>query len=420
MKKALFLVAFTVLLFSSAFAQELIIHDTFSRSDIAPWQDACCYRTDGTKSCGDGSNWCYGTRIVGISGGKAFLSTEARNLSSMHYTIYTRIPNFNWYMEIESSNNNDLVGLFWWSEQQSPYTIVLNRHSNTIQVYYYDDLISKFLLEDYPFTYNYQIPYNFGSGYRYWQINITKSGNTTKLYINGVKVLERNCTTAAQKIGIEVFNPLSDTTVYVDNIIFYSTTPTKLIPIVNITATSYVITYGTPVTISCYAIPSTLRVNIYYLNQRVSNPYTAILPVGNHYFYCESEETEEYWSGSDSLVVQVLGQPPTTTTLPQVTPIENISKPIPQLVNETEWREAGFGWALFFFSPIGLITFMSLVVSAVISRVGGWVFGVVSFLFMWFILVYFTGILPDWLFITLVVVAGFIVASVVRQFVMGK
>lgn len=419
MKKGLFIITFLVFISCSVLAQELIIYDTFSRGDIPPWQDVCCYRTDGTKSCGSGDNWCYGTRIAGISGGKAFLSTEARNLSTMYYTLYTLVPDFNWYVEIESSNNNDLIGLGWWSEQYNPFTIVLNRNSSVIQNYHYDDLITKYLLEDYPFTYNYQLPYNFGSGYRFWAINITKSGNLTRLYINGVKVLERNCSTPAQRIMIEVFNPVSSTTVYVDNVIFYSTTRVKYLPIVNISATAYRVNYGTPVTISCQAIPSTLNLKVYYLNQRISNPYTAVLPAGYHYFYCESEETEQYWSGSDSLIVEVLNQT-VTTTLPVPSPMPNVSQPIPQLVNETEWREAGFGWALFFFSPIGMITIASLVVSAIVSRVGGWVFGVVSFIFFWFVLVYFTGILPDWLFIVLVIISAFIVANIIRQFVMGK
>jgi hypothetical protein len=101
----------------------------------------------------------------------------------------------------------------------------------------------------------------------------------------------------------------------------------------------------------------------------------------------------------------------TTTTLPPAQ-IPNASRPVPQLVNETEWVEAGYGWALIFVSPIGLITIITLVVSAVIARFSGTQFGIISFLFLWFILVLFTGVLPTWIFLVLIIIAGFILVKV--------
>jgi hypothetical protein len=425
MNKKLILTSLVVLVLLSGLAKavwDIILQDNFERSDIPPWQDTCCYRSDGSKTCGDGSNWCFGQRIAEIISGKVYLFAEPNNLTSIRYTFPTRIKDFNWHVEIH--NYDEEVTIFEWQSEGYTVQIRLNRKRNMIE-YVEDDIYSQYLMSEYPYTVDSQVPYNFGTGARVWDVNITKNGLNVRVYINGTKVLDVTSSEEiyANSIIMASFSPTVSTSTSFDNVVFVSTSVTKQTPTVTISVSpDYIVTYGTQTTVSCTVEPPNLRLHLYYFQTEVSIPYTAVLPMGNNYFRCESEETDQYYSAFDSTIVQVTGVGTTTTIIPPhvpPSPIENASKPIPQLVNEEEWRNAGFGWALIFFSPIGLITMFSLIISAVVARIAGVVFGVVAFMFIWFILVLFTGILPDWLFIVLVIVAGFITANALRQYVFG-
>jgi len=437
MNKKLILTSLVVLVLLSGLAKavwDVILQDNFERSDIPPWQDTCCYRSGSSKVCGDGSNYCFGQRIAEIISGRAYLFAEPTNLTSIRYTFPTAIKDFNWHVEIKSPSEGEVIMLEWWSNLTNVGTgyaqIRLNRDKNLIE-YVEDDIYTQYLISEYPYRTNYSVPYNFGTGARVWDVNITKNGLNIIAYINGTKVLDVTSSKEiyARAIIMASFSPTVSTSTSFDNVIFVSTSTTKQTPTVTISVSpAYIVTYGTQTTVSCTVEPPNLKLHLYYFQTEVSIPYTAVLPLGYNWFRCESEETDQYYSASSVAKVEVTEvgattttTTTTTTTIPYVppSPIENASKPIPQLVNEEEWRNAGFGWALIFFSPIGLITMFSLIVSAVVARIAGVVFGVIAFMFIWFILVLFTGILPDWLFIVLVIVAAFITANTLRQYVFG-
>lgn len=103
-----------------------------------------------------------------------------------------------------------------------------------------------------------------------------------------------------------------------------------------------------------------------------------------------------------------------TTTIPT-----NFTQPISP-INETEWRENGFGWILFFFTPIGLTTMLCIGIGAVVGRFAGVEFGIAAFCFLLFIMVVFSGMFPTWLVVIFILLAAGIVVYFTRGIFIGK
>jgi len=107
----------------------------------------------------------------------------------------------------------------------------------------------------------------------------------------------------------------------------------------------------------------------------------------------------------------------TTTTVPPVNVTPTPIEPIPA-INQTEWHEAGYDWALPFFTPLFIVSFVIAVVAGVIARIGGMTMGGVSALLMVLVMTLF-GIYPLWVGIVFLIIAGFIITKLVVEAV-GK
>jgi len=82
-------------------------------------------------------------------------------------------------------------------------------------------------------------------------------------------------------------------------------------------------------------------------------------------------------------------------------------------LNATEWQEAGYGWALFLFSPMFMATIIGIAISGIVAmKAGGGrkllVF-TITFLSLVFIFM-LAGAYPSWLGIVFIIVAGALVA----------
>jgi len=101
----------------------------------------------------------------------------------------------------------------------------------------------------------------------------------------------------------------------------------------------------------------------------------------------------------------------TTTTPTGVQPIGGL--------NATEWQEAGYGWALFLFSPMFIVTIIGIAIAGLIAgKVGGEQKGLVfaiAFLALVFIFM-LAGAYPSWLGIVFIIIAGALVAWFAKGF----
>jgi hypothetical protein len=116
MNKKLILTSLVVLVLLSGLAKavwEIIFQDNFERSDIDPWTNVCCYRSDSSKSCGDNAGWCGPTRKAIIYNGKLALLSEPLNLSGVWYQLPTKIKDFNWYVEVQSDSSTEIMSFNW-------------------------------------------------------------------------------------------------------------------------------------------------------------------------------------------------------------------------------------------------------------------------------------------------------------------
>jgi hypothetical protein len=421
MKKVLIpAVFFLLLLFVGARAQpQQLLDDQFTRSLIAPWEKTIL------------SPCSPPTTDVNISGTpyQFLMHTYQTNcLSFASYRFGSFVNDFSWQTYFWVSwSEHDILIMEWWDGEGNLMSVRFNRDKGVLEFDHTYGSITNFLTRTYPdWATTYSVPFDFGSAGQSFDFNITKVGNNIKVYrTDGGVTLIADWTSPyanvrARSIALARYNPSTSNNGVLDETTFYSLTTVKAIPSINLTVSpARNVTYGTEQMISCTINPPTIPITLYYFTTPVTNPYRATLPVGNHYFRCESNETADYYSYYASQVVEVYGAITPTTTVPS--PIPNVSQPVPQLVNETEWRQAGYGWALFFVSPIGLITFVTLFVSAgmakLVGQPSGVYFGIIAFIFLWLLLVMFTGILPTWIFLVIVVIAGFIVAQVAKKII---
>jgi hypothetical protein len=397
------------LLFSLANAQ-LILDDDFKRTEIAPW----------TKFI---SPPCSApTTDVSIAGNEFLRHTYAANcLAWAQYRLSTYVNDFEWNVSFWVSwSERDVLIMEWVEPGVGVVSIRFNRDKNLLEFDTYYGSIMNFQTRTYPdWATTYSVPFYFGAGGQTFDFTIRKVGSNIKVYRTdgGVELIADWTSPLANVRALDInlarYNPSVSSYSDLDRTKFYSLTTLKGVPNITISVTpAYNVSYGTEQMISCIISPPTIPITLYYFTTPVANPYRATLPIGTHYWRCESNETDDYYASYTSTLTWVYGAVTTTTTVPS--PIPNVSQPIPQLVNETEWREAGYGWALIFVSPIGLVTMFTLLISSIVARFAGMSFGIVSFLFIWFVLVMFTGLLPSWLFLVLIIIAGFIVMQIAR------
>lgn len=403
------LVAIALLLFFLAptNAQYEFFTDHFNRSTPSPW-------TQGVISpCSTPLN----NITIEPDGGEGYLkiSVEQNCTTGAVIDLGTYVKDWDIYIGDWGGTLGDDIMILEMAGQGKAVSIRFNKYTNSIEIGQ-RDWTQDFQLHSFPYSYRAITPYNFSN---FNLFSIKKSGNTINIgnwstgepYLNWT-VVDSNNDVWLKTIAIFEYNP-SHSSYNKDNYIaVVSEGGIKILPNLTMSVSpSYNVSYGTHQTVSCYADVTGIPTSLYYFGSPVSNPYTAILPLGTNYFECISNETDTYYSASAVLLAYTYTPSVTTITVPS--PIPNASKPVPQMVNETEWQEAGYGWALFFLSPLMLITYLSLLLAAGTAKaVGGQnpaaVF-TITFLFIWLLLIAYTGVLETWIFIVLIIIASAIV-----------
>mgnify|MGYP001091978843 CR=1 FL=1 len=388
-------------------SQPPMFWDLFNRSVIEPW------RHDWLSGCPLGSNYAdiYNNDYLRFNHQSNCVALTSIDLGT--YVMDFDMEIYDW----NTTSPSDMMVVEWADTQGHVVSIRFNRVGNSIEIGQ-ASIITDFLTSTFPFSFSASTPYNYSSINVYpWHISkrgdiiIIESDLSVPNYINWT-ISSPSYNVPLKEIVLATYNNGTAGFTYLDAISVRSIGEVKILPRLQIDVTpALTVSYGTEQIINCHATNHTgVPVILYYFGTPVSNPYKASLSQGTNYFECISNETDTYYPSSVSALTFVTGVP--LSTIPS--PIENASQPMPQMVNETEWREAGFGWALIFVSPLGLITVGTLIFSAIISRFAGAVFGIISFLFLWFILVLFTGLLPSWIFLVLVIISGFIVVSIFK------
>jgi hypothetical protein len=340
------------------------------------------------------------------------LSQNGNCLAGGLFTFPTYISElyvaFDYY---HKSNNYFIVE---WSDGTNVTSIRFDTVNNLI---YFSDysVFSDFAQLGYPYSYWYSLPHTFEFSDGSWhsiRIDYSVNNHSAIITIDSIPVASvSNPSHFKARMLSLAFGQWNTGTTYakVDNVVVYSSAVSKIIPQLSFyVSPGYTITSDQTVTVQCFANYPDVPLTLYHFSTPVSNPFSGTLSVGMHYFDCVSTETDVYYSTSAPALINVTSA---------ITPTPQVPEPIPA-INKTEWHEAGYDWALPFFTPLFIVSFVIAVVSGVIARIGGMTVGGIAGLLMVLVLTLF-GIYPAWLGIVFIIIAGFIITKFVIESV-GK
>jgi hypothetical protein len=319
------------------------------------------------------------------------------------------------YVDFDYYHKSNNYFIAEWSDGTNVTSIRFDTVNNLI---YFSDysVFGDFAQLGYPYSYWYSLPHTFGFSDGTWHdiwIDYSVNNHAINVTIDSVQVatISNPSHFTARMLNL-AFGQWNTGTTYakVDNVVVYSSAVTKIIPQLSFyVSPTYTVTPDQTVTVQCFANYPDVPLNLYHFSTTITNPFSGTLPLGLHYFDCVSNETSVYYSTSAPVLINVTSA---------ITPTPGVPEPIPA-INKTEWHEAGYDWALPFFTPMFIVSFVVVVVSGVVARIGGMTVGGIAGLLMVLVLTLF-GIYPIWLGIVFIIIAGFIVTRFVVAEGIGK
>jgi len=401
-----------------------ILEDKFKRTVLDPWGSWAV-------SCEQYSDvWNEMLRLRAEENCPAYASYNF-NLNNETILEHFQI-NFDWYYGSDSVHP-DSVFTVAWDYQSAGFMILFHPWRDEISLIKNLPPTSTstwadyFSLTSYPPGTFYTIPYDFVWGEGEWHsIEIDRNVNRLVIYIDGTKVFDQ----AGSDFGwadmerltlgyvvSETDDPYTMGWSAFDNVTVYSFESTKIKPKLTLSySPSQEIPVGTEATVTCSA-NYPVSVHLYYEGEEVPNPFTKTYEkTGYHGFDCVSNETE-YFLASETVgfihVYEAVTTVPAEQTPGYITTRYNISWMEP-IVSTEELESANVLFIApfltpFFFSLMGMFSVIGFMAWVSKSPI------VACLMFLVFIFAYgMIGILPLWLTVILGVIAGFLVAWVIK------
>jgi hypothetical protein len=389
-----------------------VFSDQFERYTIPPWQAFI------TQPSGVGS--CTSPQCVVIDDGHN-LYEECSTTQHLCFGItnITSTDDFDWNFDWD----NGPADMGTWAIAELSHQGLFTGGFASVRIYTcygaepcinriqfsYNSIISDVQTQPYPWNYICTVDTGFGY-YTNWKINRTDDtvhvyGWHATHYDELANCSNPNFNGLISTIALATYAPSVSAANSFDNTTICSIYAPKIQPTLTIDISpTYNVSSGTQTMASCTANYIDVPIILSYFGEATTNPDVKTLSVGHHWYFCDSNETSQYYeahAARDLWVYQApAGLPTEGVTYP------NASQPV-SAINETEWRDAGFAWALIFVSPIGFISIVSLIIGALVGKLaGGAIYGVMAFVFLMFIMILYMQILPTWMMIVFIVIAA--------------